>query len=581
MPGLRMLARLTRGHRATLALGVVLTLCALAAGLAQPLLVSHTVNAAGRHGPLPWHAFGALAALVTAQALLQACNGYMLGRTGENIILQLRSTLIGHLLRLPVRDYQHHRLGDLLSRTSSDTTALRTALATGCTDAVTGVIGLLGTLALMAWLDLWLLTTALAVVAAIALTVLPALHRMRPAAEANQQVLGQMSADLERALSAIRTVRMSGATQRETDRITSHARQAHAAGLRIARLNAVVMPASELALHTALTATVVVGAVRSAQGTASIADLAAFLLYLNYLSVPLTALVSAAALLQQASGAATRVAETLAQPQEANTSPHTRSAPIGTTNSTPTPTPGTPALEFQNVWYSHNRERAELRGASFQLPPRGVTTLLGASGSGKTTVLNLAAGLYTPDSGRILFHGNDISWLPASSYRRSVGLVEQHSPLLHGSIRDNLAYAAPEATDEELWAVLELTGLATHVRALPDALDTMVGEHGTALSGGQRQRIAIARALAARPALLLLDEPTAHLDPTSEESVITALHDIGQHCALLVVTHRETALTDTAHRLLLDNGVTHSACGDPLPEQAPSQEEGKGAVSVS
>ncbi|MDJ1132889.1 ABC transporter ATP-binding protein [Streptomyces iconiensis] len=562
---------MTRGHRRVLALCVLLTLCALALGLAQPLLVSHAVDAAGRHGPPPWRDAGALAALVTAQAVMQAAGSYVLGRTGENIVLGLRTTLIGHLLRLPACDYQRHRLGDLLSRASTDTAALRTALATGCTDAVTGVIGLLGTLTLMAWLDLWLLATAAAVVAVLALTVLPALHLMRPAAETNQRVLGQMSAELERALSAIRTVRMSGATQRETDRITSHARQARAAGLRIARLNAVLMPASELALHAALTATVVVGAVRSAQGTASIADLAAFLLYLNYLSVPLTALVSAAALLQQASGAAGRIAETLAQPQEANSSRETQPAQAAAV-------PGTPALEFRDVWYGHDRNHSVLRGASFQLPPRGVTTLLGDSGSGKTTVLNLAARLHTPDSGRILFQGTDVAQLPMADYRRMVGLVEQHSPLLHGSVRDNLAYAAPEATDDDLWNVLELTGLATHIRTLPDGLHTMVGEHGTALSGGQRQRIAIARALAARPVLVLLDEPTAHLDPAAEGSVLAALQHIGQHCALLVVTHRETTMRRAASRLLLDNGVMRASCAGPRTGQLPVREDAGGVA---
>lgn len=572
---LRMLARLTRGHHKVLALCTVLTLCTLGLGLSQPLLVSHIVDTAGRHGPPPWPAVGALTALITAQALLQTASGYVLGRTGEDIVLQLRTTLIGHLLRLPARDYQHHRLGDLLSRASTDTTALRAGLTMACTDAVTGVIGLLGALALMAWLDPWLLATAVTVVAVIALAVLPALHRMRPAAETNQRMLGNMSADLERALSAIRTVRMSGATQREADRITAHARQARAAGIRMARLNAGLMPASELALHTALTATVVVGAVRATQGTASIADLAAFLLYLNYLSVPLTALVSAAALLQQASGAAGRIAETLAQPQEADSHREAQPAPAG---ATPAPAPGTPVLEFHNVWYSHERERMVLRGASFQLPPRGVTALFGDSGSGKTTVLNLAARLYTPDGGRVLFQGTDAMRWPMAEYRRVVGLVEQHNPLLHGSIRDNLAYAAPEATDDELWTLLELTGLATHVRTLPGGLDTMVGEHGTALSGGQRQRIAIARALAPRPALVLLDEPTAHLDPAAEKSVLAALQHIGQHCAVLVVTHRETVLTGATLRLLLDNGVTRSPCDGPPAGHVPTQEDGEGAV---
>ncbi|MFH8410578.1 ATP-binding cassette domain-containing protein [Streptomyces sp. NPDC018019] len=293
----------------------------------------------------------------------------------------------------------------------------------------------------------------------------------------------------------------------------------------------------------------------------------AFLLYLDFLAQPLTALISAAGGLQQAAGASSRITELLELPEEPEIGQHREER--GFLSAVPGPASERSALEFQNVWFGYDPARPVLRGISFRLPPLGVTALLGESGTGKTTVLGLVSRFHTPDRGRILLGGVDIRTLPLRKHRSMIGLVEQESPVLHGTLRDNLTYAAPGLPDTDLWETLRLTGLAQYARSLPQGLDTPVGDHGATLSGGQRQRIAIARALAARPPLILLDEPTAHLDPASERSLLRTLDEIGRHCALLVVTHRTSALNGISQRLTLTRPDRETRADRPETRSTP------------
>ncbi|MFF4529282.1 ABC transporter ATP-binding protein [Streptomyces sp. NPDC001407] len=592
MSARRMLA-LTREHRGSIALSAGLSLAGSALVLAQPLVVRQVIDGAHAHA-VQWTTVGGLAGLFAGQALLRTATGYTLGRTGEAVVFGIRAALIGHLLRLPVPVYRRHRVGDLISRAGADTSALHTAVVAGCSDAVTGSLGLAGTVVLMAWLDASLFLVVMCVTAVSAAVVLPVLPRLRKASGEGQRALGAMASDLERALSAIRTVRASRAESRETDRIVGQARLAREAGLRMIRLQAVVVPVSELAVQAALLATVIVGGIRVADGTASVAELVAFLLYLSYLTVPVVALLNAATTLQQAAGATARLAEVLGlptetspnapvplaatsagrrppQPSMAGTTPKTGVTPktgatpkTGTTAMAGTTAPtASPALEFHDVWFGHDPQRPVLRGASFHLPRQGPSVLLGHSGAGKSTVVDLIERFHDPDRGRILLHGTDIRHVPLAEHRSRIGLVEQECPILYGTLRDNLSYAAPGTDDEHLLRVLEETGLGAFVRGLPKGLDTPIGEHGCTLSGGERQRIAIARALLSRPSLILLDEPTAHLDATGEAALLHTVHRISRHCALLVIAHRRSTVQGIGRRLVLRDGTVATHSGGP------------------
>ncbi|MEV0603836.1 ABC transporter ATP-binding protein [Streptomyces sp. NPDC050315] len=535
-----------RGHGRRIASGAALALMESALALAQPLLVKRVIEEA-QSGAGTGRTIGLLIALFLAQAVVQAVARYVLARTGEGIVLGLRLNLIHCLLRLPMRTYDRHRIGDLISRTSADSTALRTLIAEGFTDAVTGSIGLIGVVALMLWLDWVLFLIVLAVITLGSLVVASVLSGIERASLHAQQATGTMTAELERALSAIRTVRASGAEQREAERIGDRARSAYKQSVRVGALDAVISPAIMLTINGSFLLVLLIGGVRVAGQEGSVADLAAFLLYLLYFTGPVSAVFQASSTMRQGLGALRRISEILDLPGEAETAPALPRRAVA-------PGRDVPVLEFQDVWFRYDQNRPVLRGVSFQVRPHSHVALIGNSGVGKSTVFALTERFYDPDEGRILFAGQDIRDIGQAAHRARIGLVEQHAPVLHGTLRENLLYAAPDADADELDRVLELAQLTELVSRLPRGLDTEAGEHGMALSGGERQRIALARSLLTRPGLLLLDEPTAHLDAVNEVALHEAILRISRECALLVIAHRYSTVRAADRIVVLDGG---------------------------
>jgi ABC-type multidrug transport system fused ATPase/permease subunit len=541
---------------------VTLTLASTALAAVQPLVVMEAIDSADKGG-IVWSAVLVLILLLAGQALVQAFGRYVLARTGEGIVLGIRLNLIHHLLRLQMPIYDRYRIGDLISRTSADSAVLRRVAAEGFTDGVTGCIGLVGIVALMIWLD-WLLFLIVAgLVVGGGLTVAAVLPRIRAASLRSQRATGEMTSDLERGLSAIRTVRASGGEERETDRIGTQARFVYRASVRMARLDVVVRTASELALNGAFIVVLLIGGVRVANGTSSVGELVAFLLYMTYLVAPIDAVFHGVSAMQQGMGALQRVNEALALPREPHAVPD--GFPALNKGRLPPADDGagtaTPVLEFRDVWFGYDPLRPILRGVSFQVPRRGRTALIGLSGAGKSTILALAERFYDPDAGEILLNGIDVRLMSRADCRNRLGLVEQHTPLLYGTMRDNVVYAAPEADEEDIRRVVALANLVPVVSRLPLGLDTQVGDHGAMLSGGERQRVAIARCLLARPALLLLDEPTAHLDAISEAALSDAMTQVSSECALLVIAHRFSTVRSADQIIVLRDG-TVVAVGD-------------------
>ncbi|MFI7408910.1 ABC transporter ATP-binding protein [Streptomyces sp. NPDC049627] len=544
--GPRDVLRLLYGHRRRIALAVLLMLGATALSLAQPLLVKRVIESAGSGSPVT-PAVALLVVFFLAQAVVQGLAQYVLARTGEGIVLSVRLGLIGHLLRLPMRQYDRHRVGDLISRVSADSTTLRLLLAEGFTDAVTGSVGLVGVVVLMIWLDWLMFLIVLGMVALATVLVGSVLRGIAAASLATQEATGAMTADLERALGAIRTVRAARAEQRESDRIGGRARSAYRGSLRMAKLDAVVAPAVELAVKGSFVVVLLVGGIRVADQDGSVADLAAFLLYMVYLIGPIGAVFQSLSTMEQGVGAYRRVTEVLALPTEGETGPRPATVSRGADRTQP-------LLAFRDVWFGYEPGRPVLRGATFEVPEHSHVALIGGSGVGKSTVFALLERFYEPDRGRIEFDGRDIRTVGRAAHRARIGLVEQQAPVLYGTLRENLTYAVPDATPEEVDRVVARVHLTDLVAGLPRGLDTDAGEHGMALSGGERQRIAIARALLARPRLVLLDEPTAHLDAVSEAALRRTIRDAAAECTLLVIAHRMSTIRAADLILLLDEG---------------------------
>jgi len=543
----RLLWSLARPHRIALVVAAVLSIVAAGLALVQPLLVKRVIDAMLTKDPT-----FTLVLLLTATFVLEAAvsgvQTFVLERTGEHVVLNVRTRLIRKLLRLPIPELDRRPVGDLLSRAGTDTTMLRAMTTSGAVDAAGGIVGLVGSLLVMALLDWVLLVIVLGTVVAGGLLVVGVLSGIRTWTERAQAQVGSLTTGLERVLGAMRTVRANRTEEREIATLDTYARSAWAAGVRVARLEALASPAMTLAAQGSFVLVLGLGGARVASGAMSIGELVAFLLYLTFLVLPVIIVLQSVTSLQKGIAALSRLEEILQLPDEA---PGPDAAPT----KSPAGDPAAPALELRAVYFTHaDADLPALRGMSLAVPERGRVALVGSSGEGKSTLLGLVERFYEPDRGQILLGGRDLREMSREECRGQIGYVQQEAPVMRGTLRSNLLYGAPEADPAELERLLELTNLDGLVTRLPNGLETEVGDHGELLSGGERQRIAIVRALLGRPRLLLLDEPTAQLDAENEAALARALEIVAAECAVLIVAHRLSTVRGADRIYVLQEG---------------------------
>ncbi len=533
-------------HRASIAAALVLGILGSLAALAQPLAVGGILEAVRTEASVAGPAT-LLIVLFVVDGLLSGLQAFLMGRTGEGIIFGVRRTLVGKLLRLTVTNHDRHRTGDLLSRVGTDTTLLKTALSESLANVFVGVIIFVGALVFMAIIDWLLLLVAVSCVAVATAMILLVATGIRRATEQAQQSLGSMAAALERALSALRTVKISRAEEREEKKISERARDAYDAGVRVAGYEAIISPATNIALQGSFVIVLGVGGARLASGQLALEELVTFLLYLLYLTTPLVLLFVSFTNVQQGLAAVGRVKEILDAPveeeiQKLGTQPQSASNGRSPHHEGESKERGRsavdPLVRFKGVSFGYHPERVVLQKASFEIPDRALTALVGPSGAGKSTVFALLERFYSPDSGTIYFGGCDLRRIPLGKLRDEIGYVQQESPIMAGTVRENILYARPDATPEELDEVIELANLRRVVERLPEGLDTEVGDDGVLLSGGERQRVAVARTLLTRPQLLLLDEVTSQLDAESERTLRDTISRVREQCAVVAIAHR-------------------------------------------
>jgi ABC-type multidrug transport system fused ATPase/permease subunit len=531
-----------RPHRRALVLAGILGLLGSAAGLAQPLAAREVIEALGADESLAGPIL-ILSGLVVVSALVIAAHLWLLERTAQRIVLGARRGLAGRVLRLRMPELDRLAPGDLVARATSDTTLLGEVTSTGLVQLFNGAITLLGAVVLMAVIDVPLLLVTLAVLVTIGGAVgfvMPAIAR---ATERAQASVGDMGSVLERALGAIRTVKASGAEEREAAAIGAAADAAYGQGLRSARYQAVVGTSTGFVIQVAFLAVLGVGGARVATGSLPVGDLIAFLLYLFYLADPVAGIAQGATQLQAGVAAARRleaVSELEVEQDDALTAAARDDGPL---------------VAFDEVGFRYRTDGPPvLDSVSFTVPARGLMAIVGPSGAGKTTLFSLLERFYEPGAGAISFAGRDLRAWPRAELRAAIAYVEQEAPVLSGSLRDNLLYAAPEATDGVVRAALAATRLEGLVARLPDGLETEVGARGLALSGGERQRIAIARALLRRPRLLLLDEASSQLDAVNEQALRAAVAAAAAEHAVVAIAHRLSTVVAADRIIVLDGG---------------------------
>ncbi|WP_432079202.1 ABC transporter ATP-binding protein [Streptomyces sp. YPW6] len=546
---LRLLLARVRPHRGVLIRAGLLSLAGSGAGLAMPLMAKHAVDtfAEGRSPAAP---LVALTALVLAGACLSAYGSYLMARTGEGVVLRARDQLVGRIMWLKVPAVDRLTPGDLQSRVTSDTTLLRTVLSSGLVESFNSVLMLLGTITLMAYMDPTLLGVTLVVVVGIGAVTSLLMPRIQRAQRRAQESVGAMGAALDRVLQAFRTVKASGAEERETAAVAAAARHAHDRGVSVAKWSSVTDVTMTMSIQLAFLAVLGVGGARVASGSLEISSLIAFLLYLFYLMGPIGGLVEGWTGLQSGLAAVRRIDEVESLPSE----------PTDERGGLTQGDGGPLGVTFQDVTFGYGDERAPAhRGVTFDVPAGGMVALVGPSGAGKSTVFSLLERFYDHEAGTITVDGRDIRDWPLSELRGSLAYVEQDAPVLAGTLRENLLFAAPAADESELTAAVARTRLDALVERLPEGLDTAVGHRGVTLSGGERQRVAIARALLRHPRLLLLDEVTSQLDAVNEQALRDVILELAERTTVLVIAHRLSTVRHADRIVVLEEGRVRTA----------------------
>jgi len=514
--------------------------------LGQPLLIGQLISAVEENREIQTLAI-AIIALIISSALINAFQFYLLYKTGEGVVLSTRKALVARLLRLPIWQYDRRRTGDLVSRVGSDSTLLKAVLTQGLVDALGGLLQFFGAIIVMAFIDPLLLGSTLLVVfvavGAIAFTG----RKIRSATTKAQQKVGQMSASVERALSAIRTIRASRAEERESQEIYKDAEAAYDQGLSIARLSAAVAPIAQVAFNTAFIVVLGLGGLRVATGATTISSLVTFVILLFFMIGPLISAFGAYTSVMGALGALARIQEIMVlEEEETGTQAEHRQAS------------NTAAIEFKEVDFHYPAEDDEtkqiLYGVNFRIERGQRVALVGPSGAGKSTIFSLIERFYEPTGGEILLDGQNVTEFSRQILREQLGYVEQDAPVLAGSIRDNLLLGKAQATDQELEDVLRKVNLTEVLERDEAGLDAEVGESGIMLSGGERQRLAIARALLAQPPILLLDESTSALDGPNEQRMREAIDAVAQNRTLVVIAHRLSTVVDSDQIIVLERG---------------------------
>ena len=549
---LRILLDLVRPHRRTLGVGLLLGLAGTGLSLATPMVTKWVLDTLGTGESLA-RPVGWLLALFVVGSVVGYVQWVLMGTLAERIVLDARESLVRRYLRATVAAVTGRPTGELVTRVTSDTVLLREATSSSIVGLVNGAVALVGTLVLMGVLDRVLLGTTIAAIVVVGALMAVLLPGIGAAERASQEALGTLGGTLEGSLRAVRTVKSSRAEDRQAATVLGAAREARDHAVRAVRTAAVAWSVSWGGIQLAIIVILGLGAWRVGQGELAVSSLVAFLLYAFNIVGPITDLTQSLTQLQSGIAAAGRISEVAAMDVE----PQAATAPSVARPTSPRGPHAVPLNEQRDVTPPNRpRQPPAVRELSLTVPRHGHTALVGPSGAGKTTVFSLLLRFLEPQAGQVLLDGRPYAGWSHADVRSRFAYVEQETPVVPGTIRDNLLFSNPAATDEELRRALAAVRLDGAFDALPDGLDTRLTE--TSVSGGQRQRIALARALLCRPQVMLLDEATAQVDGLTEAAVHDAIRVLSTTGAVVTVAHRLSTVVDADTILVLEDGTVRA-----------------------
>ncbi|MEB2525972.1 ABC transporter ATP-binding protein [Kocuria rosea] len=563
---LRRIVVFARPHKTRLTVFLVISVLTALLGVVTPILagdVVRAINAGDAVSVVVWLAV-AIAAVAVVDAGLSILNRWLSSLIGEGLILDLRTAVYDHVQRMPIAFFTRTRTGALVSRLNNDVIGAQRAFSNTLSGVVSNIVSLILTVVVMVSIS-WQVTALSVLLLPIFLVPARAMggrlaNLQREAAQHNASMSTQMTERFSAGGATL--VKLFGRPDAEAAEFARRAGRVRDIGVRVAMLQTVFVTALTLVSALALALVYGLGGAQAILGNLDAGAVVTLALLLTRLYTPLTMLANARMDVMSAVVSFERVFEILDLVPLIQERPGARSLPAGPAS-----------VEFDDVRFAYpSAEEVSLasledvavldtrggeevlHGVGFTVLPGQTVALVGSSGAGKSTIAQLVARLYDVTSGAVRIGGTDVRDATFASLRETIGMVTQDGHLFHESIRDNLALVKPEATDEQLWDALARARMEHVIRALPDGLDTVVGERGYRLSGGERQRLTIARLLLAAPRVVILDEATSALDSTNEAYVQAALGEAMEGRTALVIAHRLSTIRSADQILVVEDG---------------------------
>lgn len=520
---------------------IILSLFETAAGLVVPLFTRNLIDVISTSGIEITMILLLIGAFIV-QIISGGVSYYLMTYIGETFVSKIREKLWNQILGLPIPYFDRHQSGETMSRITQDTNTIKTLITNHFVTLISGIATVVGSIMILLLLD-WKMTLILLIAVPVSTMILGPLGRkMYQISKLTQDEMANFSANLGRVLSDIRLVKSYNGQPLEQQKGKKGIQQLFRFGLREAKIQAVISPFMTTIMMLVLVVIVGYGGARVAGGDLSAGTLVAILIYLFQIIVPFTQLASFFTAFQKAIGATERIQSLLRLDSEEQNKKE-----IADFSKT---------ISFNKVTFAYEQgKKPILKKLDFQIHPGETVAFVGPSGAGKTTIFSLLERFYSPTEGSIQIGETNIAEISLMDWRKAIGYVSQESPIMSGTIKDNICYGLQrDVSDEEVRDAAALANAARFIEQLSNGYETEVGERGIKLSGGQRQRIAIARALLRNPKLLLLDEATSNLDSESEVLVQHALKNLMAGRTTLIIAHRLSTVIEADNIIVVQDG---------------------------
>jgi ABC-type multidrug transport system fused ATPase/permease subunit len=539
---------LVKPRRWLIALGLVLVAIKTVAGLTLPALSKYLLDdVLATKNPHP-NLLPKLIGIVFGATVIQAISSFsltqLLSREGQKLISDLRKQVQQHVGRLSVSYYDANRTGTLVSRIMTDVEGVRNLIGTGLVEFVGGMLTALLAFLYLLHRSVPVTLTVFAVIGIFVFILQSAFKKIRPIFRERGKINAEVTGRLTESLGGVRVIKGYHAEEREASVFSVGVDRLLRNVISSLRMTSTLGAASTTVLGLVSGIVMWLGGHAVLAHSWTVGDYFSYNMFLAFMIAPVFQIVNIGTQLTEAFAGLDRTTELLSEMQENADPKRTRSMP-----------PITGRVEFEHVEFAYEEKKSVLHGIDFLAEPGSVTALVGSSGSGKSTIISLVCAFHSPVTGRVLVDGQDLATVDLNSYRSQLGVVLQDSFLFDGTIRENVMFSRPEATEEQFLFACGTARVDEFAERFPESYDTIVGERGVKLSGGQRQRLSIARALLAQPRILILDEATSSLDSESEAMIQAGLNQLMMGRTTFVIAHRLSTIRRADQILVVEGGL--------------------------